>query len=174
MILGFSTQINGKPTHFVEKIWKGLKENISDELRIQQEAKMTPEELTTPYEVDSEVYPGVKAKLHTIREDKKDRWEKGKNIDFFINCRKKDMKRFAPVLPVVRTQSIFMTYYHSDIIQISVNGKELFGYNERLELALNDGFDSWEDFFDYFYPIIQASDDKSFSGKIIHWTDLKY
>lgn len=174
MILGFSTHLNGKPTHFIEKIWKGLKENISKELNIQHEANMSQEELTTPYEVDSDIYPIVKAKLHTIREDKNDRWKTGKKIDFYINVRKPNMLRFAPVLPVVSTQSVFMTYYHSDIIQISVNGRELFGYNERLELAINDGFDSWENFFNYFYPIIQASEDKYFSGKIIHWTDFKY
>ena len=84
------------------------------------------------------------------------------------------MFRFAPQFSVVSVQEIFMTYYHSDVIKISINGRELFGHPERLELALNDGFDTWEDFFNYFYPIIQKSKDKCFTGKIIHWTDFKY
>ena len=33
-------------------------------------------------------------------------------------------------------------------------------------IARNDGFDSINEFFDFF--------DKDFSGKIIHWTDKKY
>ncbi|MBP4137440.1 hypothetical protein [Flavobacterium geliluteum] len=174
MILGFSTQLNGKPTHFVEKIWKGLKENLSKELHALHEAQMTQEELTKPYEVDGDVYPLVKAKLHSLREDKKGRWKAGMKIDFFINVRKKDMFRFAPVLPVVSTQKVFMSYRYNDLIQISVGDKELFGYNERLEFAINDGFDTWRDFFDYFYPQIKATPDNFLKMKLIHWTDKKY
>ena len=174
MILGFSTQLNGKPTHFVEKIWKGLKENLSKELHAQHEAQMTPEELTKPYEVDSAVYPLVKAKLHTIREDPKDRWKKGNNIDFFINVRKKDMFRFAPVLPVVSIQSVAMSYAYNDIIEISINGQQLHCQKKILEFIQNDGFDTWKDFFDYFYPIIQAKKDNWFEAKLIHWTDKFY
>ncbi|OXA76380.1 hypothetical protein B0A58_07345 [Flavobacterium branchiophilum NBRC 15030 = ATCC 35035] len=50
-------------------------------------------------------------KIHTIREDKNDRWKVGNKIDFFINARQKNMFRFAPVLPVVNTQKIEI--YHS-------------------------------------------------------------
>lgn len=167
MILPFSTQLNGKPTYFVEKIHKcfRLKE-------INMIAGLDPSlHYTKDYNfVAKDKLP---AKLHTIREDAKDRWKTGTMIDFFINCRQKDMFRFAPRIPVVSTQAIFMTYWGNDVIQISVNGRELFGH-ERLELAINDGFDTWEDFFDYFYPIIEKSKDKCFSGKVIHWTDLRY
>jgi len=67
-----------------------------------------------------------------------------------------------------------MTYAFNDVIQISINGRELFGYNERLEFAINDGFDSWEDFFNYFYPKIKASPQGIYKPKLIHWTDKKY
>ena len=176
MILGFSTQLNGKPTHFVEKIWKGLKENLSKELHALHEAQMTQEELTKPYEVDGEVYPLIKAKLHTIREDRKDRWEKGNKIDFFMNVRKKNMFRFAPVLPVVSTQEVLITYeydFYSEVTRptLWIDGILFYDTVKRcdfgmLKLSRNDGFDTIEDFFKYFSA--------DFKGKIIHWTDKIY
>ena len=115
-----------------------------------------------------------KPKLHTIREDKTDRWKVGMKIDFFINVRKKDMFRFAPVLTVVSVQEVYMSYRSNDLIQISVNERELFGFNERLEFAQNDGFDTWEDFFNYFYPQIKATPNNFLKMKLIHWTDKQY
>jgi hypothetical protein len=173
MILGFSTQLNGKPTYFVEKIWKGLKNNISKELYSELESKLRIEEMIKPYPVDIEVYKKVKSKITTIREDKTNRWKAGMMIDFFINVRKKNMFRFAPVLPVVRTQKIFITYtkakkaiVHIDDKCFYMQGFSLEGNHKMLHLAQNDGFDTIEDFFAYF--------DKDYKGKIIHWTDLKY
>ncbi|UWY28823.1 hypothetical protein N4T20_02610 [Flavobacterium sp. TR2] len=170
MILPFSTQIDKKPTYFIEKIWNGLlqeKFNLIAYHKFRDDAALVGV-------IDQWDIPESKAvKITTIREDTNKRWKQGVLIDFFINSRTKKMFRFAPAIPVVSTQKIFMTYYHSDIIQISVDGRELFGY-ERLQLALNDGFDTWNDFFEYFYPIIQNHPDKLFKGKIIHWTNLKY
>lgn len=171
MILPFSTQMNGKPTYFIEKIWCGvLGLNLSGKAEYNDLLK----EYYAKFRENIDQNYLEKPKLHTIRLDKNDRWKAANKIDFFINCRQKDMFRFAPRIPVVSVQDIFMTYAYNDLIQISVNGRELFGSNERLELAINDGFDTWEDFFNYFYPIIQKSEDKCFSGKLIHWTDLRY
>lgn len=79
------------------------------------------------------------------------------------------MFRFAPVLPVVRVQKI-------EIVYDKVFGKNLHPNvlidNVRLqlmrldELALNDGFNNVQDFFAYF--------NEDFTGKLIHWTNLKY
>ena len=163
MILPFSTQLNGKPNHFVEKIWetilqKGIQINVIDFIEFGRKA------LPKNYIVGTH-----KPKLHTIREDKKERWKPGTKIDFFINCRQKNMFRFAPVLPVVSVQKI-------EIVYDKVFGKTLYPEilidNVKLhpmkleELAQNDGFDSIEDFFAYF--------NEDFTGKLIHWTDLKY
>lgn len=168
MILPFSTKINGKPTFFVEKIHKAfrLKE-------LNMKAAIDPQ---IHYTLDYNFFVKDKChhKIHTIREDKTDRWKPGILIDFFINCRQKNMFRFAPRVPVVDTQEVFMTYAHSDLIQISIDGRELFGYSERLEFAQNDGFDTWEDFFNYFYPQIMAAEKKVYKPKLIHWTDFKY
>jgi hypothetical protein len=176
MILPFSTQLNGKPTYFVERIWEGLLLHyFQDEEEYVQFMNNHKERFGTNWDwFPDEDQRLTNPKIHTIREDKNNRWKPGTMIDFFINCRQKNMFRFAPQFSVVSVQEIFMTYYHSDVIKISVNERELFGHHERLELALNDGFDTWEDFFNYFYPIIQKSEDKCFTGKIIHWTDFKY
>jgi hypothetical protein len=176
MILPFSTQLNGKPTYFVERIWEALlRHYFQDDKEYVQFMNNHKERFGTNWDWFPDEHQRLtNPKIHTIREDKNNRWKPGTMIDFFINCRQKNMFRFAPQFSVVSVQEIFMTYYHSDVIKISINGRELFGHPERLELALNDGFDTWEDFFNYFYPIIQKSEDKCFTGKIIHWTDLKY
>ena len=165
MILPFSTKLNGKQTYFVEKIHCALALILNDtEL---QNFKV----LNT---FSNEVYNNCSPKLHTLRDDLNDRWHSEIIIDFFINVRQKNMFRFAPKLPVVSTQEVFMTYSHSDLIQISIDGRELFSYTERLEFAINDGFDNWEDFFQFFYPKIKSASGKFYKPKLIHWTDLKY
>ena len=171
MILPFSTQINGKPTYFVEKILKGILnislDNISKELR-------NIYDFNDFFFIDGDV-----PKIHTIREDKNDRWKPGVMIDFFINARQKNMFRFAPRIPVVSTQEIIINWF-SDVRDLSASelapqrfnhldvviGKNVLTISEVEKLAINDGFDSLEDFFAYF--------NKDFTGKIIHWTDLKY
>jgi hypothetical protein len=100
MILGFSTQLNGKPTYFVEKIHSGLLQNDL----------LQGFDLGDNHEFDLDKLCSCKPKLHTLRDDPKDCWHAGIMIDFFINVRTKKMFRFAPVLPVVSTQKIFITY----------------------------------------------------------------
>ncbi|NHN26777.1 hypothetical protein FIA58_013915 [Flavobacterium jejuense] len=182
MILSFSTKLNGKETYFVEKILnsiiieaeiKGYEDEYYGQLVSQYIEPFVKIGSYLNYTSLIDHCAFLKPKLHTIREDNNNRWKSGVNIDFFINVRKKNMFRFAPKIPVVSTQRIFMTYAHSDIIEITVGQKYLY-YQEKEQLALNDEFNSYEDFFNYFYEKIQANEDKCFSGKIIHWTDLKY
>ena len=175
MILPFSTEMNGKPTHFIDKIWSGLIYKKLSTIRIcrdfeRQRALITPSQFG--------VVPYHHPKLHTIREDKNNRWKVGTKIDFFINARQKNMFRFAPVLPVVSTQ-VFEINWHSSneklFVRVYIDGKsfaridfdkELYVSGQMLDFVNSDGFDTIEDFFDYF--------DKDYVGKIIHWTDLEY
>lgn len=168
MILPFSTQLNGKPTYFVEKIHKGfrLKELI-------MKAAIDPN-THYPRNYNYVAKDKLSHKIHTIREDKNDRWKPGTKIDFFINCRQKDMFRFAPVLPVVSVQKVEIIWIgFSDSFRpwVKIDGKNIYTIDQidtkkMLLLAQNDGFDTIEDFFAYF--------DKDFTGKLIHWTDLSY
>ena len=155
MILSFKTKINDKPTFFVEKIHSGLLQNgVTDFDGISFEnGNFDVQKLTSS-----------EPKLHTIRTDEKNRWKTGVLIDFFINARQKNMFRFAPRIPVISTQ--FIGIYHLEkSIEIAVDGVYLFP-SEIEELALNDGFENVEDFFNYF--------NEDFHGKIIHWTDIIY
>lgn len=187
MILPFSTQINGKPTYFVESIWEGLMRYIFEEdqeyISYLNLYKRTFGEYWDWFPEDHQRLENPK--IHTIRKDKKDRWKPGTKIDFFINCRQKNMFRFAPVLPVVSVQEIFMTRRGS-LLEISIAkvGSYIGGNDFQLnakqieELALNDGFDNYEDFSKYFIDAIEkngkATGKYFFSGKIIHWTYFKY
>lgn len=156
MILPFSKKINGKETFFVEKIWQSFDDEFTiDNIQYYE---------FVGYQFHKDSVDFV-PKLHTIREDKNDRWQVGTNIDFFINVRQKSMFRFAPRLPVVSVQEIEFREYDEDNFTISIDGKTL---NEKQlnDLAINDGFDNVKDFLQYF--------DYDFKGKIIHWTDLRY
>ncbi|MDV4078158.1 hypothetical protein CMT44_04230 [Elizabethkingia anophelis] len=176
MILSFKTQINGKPTWFVYKIWQSLKPIVLSEYIAHIDESNLP-----PHWMQKKFSP----KLHTIREDKSNRWKVGMMIDFFINTRTKNMFRFAPQVQVKSVQEIFMTRRGSDLeITISkehsyIGGDDFYLYYDAKELlAINDGFDSYSDFVKYFYEIIEENGKKTgnywFKGKIIHWTDFKY
>ncbi|AOW09500.1 hypothetical protein [Flavobacterium gilvum] len=174
MILPFSTQINGKPNYFIEKIWLGLLRshlNLIGYHRFRDEAAIN--NVIDQWDIPDSIHP----KLHTIREDKTDRWKAGNKIDFFINCRQPTMFRFAPVLPVVSVQKIEIKWIPLTIPLgerrpwVRIDGKQIYTIDQIdeeqiLQLAQNDGFDTIEDFFVYF--------DKDFTGKIIHWTDFRY
>lgn len=179
MILPFSTQINGKPTYFVESIWEGLMRYIFEEdkeyISYLNLHKRTFGDYWDWFPEDHQRLENPK--IHTIREDKKDRWKAGTKIDFFINCRQKNMFRFAPVLPVVSVQKVEIKWIPLTIPSgekrpwVRIDGKSIFTIEhfiteEMNQLAKNDGFDTVEDFFAYF--------NEDFTGKIIHWTDLKY
>lgn len=165
MILSFKTKINEKPTYFVEKIWKSLQPvELADYI-----AHIDGKYLAPMYKRTD-----LNAKLHTIRKDENNRWKKGVIIDFFINARQKNMFRFAPRIPVVSTQKIYISYAFNDVLEITIGSRYIYDFKEKEQIAINDGFDSYEDFFNYFYPIIEKCENEFFTGKIIHWTDLRY
>ena len=179
MILPFSQQINGKETLFPERILKGLLEYYE-----RRESPMTLEIVECIY--DYGAFDGYLtcddclatvdqqfAKVHSMREDKKNRWKAGILIDFFINVRQKNMYRFAPKIHVVSTQEIEIRYTKKKEPRIFIDGKMFYTSNfsrshdiKMLHFAHADGFDSVEEFFDYF--------NTDFTGKIIHWTDKRY
>ena len=156
MILSFSTHINEKPSYFVEKIHSGLLQNDL----------MYGFDISYDHHFNINVLSNCEPKLHTIREDKNNRWKAGVMIDFFINVRTKSMFRFAPRLPVVSIQKILIKYWDKSP-KIYIDGRNFPVDDTNVwQLAQNDGFDNIVDFFAYF--------DKDFTGKIIHWTDLRY
>ena len=102
-----------------------------------------------------------------------------KLINFEINNRTKDRFQFAPVLEVKSIQRIeivnFETIYNCatgkpkyliKIKKVFVDGWSLPPEKIKL-LSMNDGFQSVFDLFKFFNTT-------NFTGKLIHWTSLRY
>lgn len=143
MILTFKTQINGKPTHFVEKI----------------EASVFFSSFFTP-------------KMHTIR--KGYRFKEGDKLHMTINGRYEKKEFFNEgVKALSKCISVQKIRIRSDdrMKMVWIERKpDYFTYASSTEietLALNDGFDSLDDFWAFFKGEI-------FEGQIIHWTDYRY
>lgn len=188
MILPFSTQINAQPTYFIEKIWEGfLRHNVfgEDDSEFLKYFDLYKEKFGHSWDE----LPGEKRlefpKIHTIRKDEKERWQQGVLIDFFINNRSKNAFRFAPRVPLVFTQDIFITRRGS-LLEISIakpgsyicSEDFMLNAGQQELLAKNDGFHDYEDFRNYFISVIEengkATGNYCFSGKIIHWTNFRY
>lgn len=198
MILSFKTKINDKPTYFPEKIITGLfkgrvisKDKAIELFYPQALMKIIPMEyhgFTNSVAISQIKFDNSinhLPKIHTIRKDEKNEWEEGIMIDFFINANAKDMFQFAPSIPVISTQDIFMTCRGSSLeITIAKVGSYMGGEDFYLDavqqgtLAINDGFEDYNDFRNYFIEAINEHGKKTgnywFSGKIIHWTNLRY
>lgn len=78
------------------------------------------------------------------------------------------MFQFAPAVKVKSIQKIEIIYEDEDKCALARPLVVIDGVwqTDITELVLNDGFESTEQFFSWF--------SKGFTGKIIHWTDLKY
>ncbi len=159
MTLAFSTEIDNKPTYFVEKIWQSFPDEVASEGNFFNSGEMYKH-----YNFNQDAY-GMYSKLHTIRQDKNDFWKAGNDIHFVIHNRTKNRFQFAPVIKCVSVQSFEIKYFiknNAKKLSVKVDGKKV----NIHDLAENDGFNSAGEFLDYF--------NKDFTGKIIHWTDFKY
>jgi hypothetical protein len=157
MILPFQQAYpNGKPNHFVPKIWASyLNGAVSSKNAVGTYMEMYAHRFGNLPPIDN-----VAPKHHTIRADEKGLWAAGVNIHPVINNRTRNRFQFAPTAVCTSTQNIFI--YRTDV---SVDRRVL-SPGEVERLAINDGFESVEGFFSHF--------NATFSGKIIHWTDLEY
>lgn len=111
-------------------------------------------------------------KKHTIREDKHNRWRESMIIHFATGVRTKAYNCFAKGI-CNGVQTIEIKYKNEMCVwpTIIIDGSTFnVGDKEQWEimrtLAKNDGFDSFYDFCIWF--------NKDFTGKIIHWTKLRY
>ena len=117
-----------------------------------------------------------RTKKHTIREDKSRRWKAGRSIEHWLgNPRNKkhnpDIHQFG--------KDVCQCVQAITIVNSKDSGKMVYVYDkthtlhpkrlsvDQIEiLAINDGFDNTEDFWNWF--------SETTSGYIIHWTDLIY
>lgn len=175
MILAFSTRfpagkgkISLQPTYFIDKILRGFIEN--DLIGMQDFCNYFDNYKSKFGKVYEEDALNT-AKLHTIRKDTSNRWKAGNDIHFSINVRTKKQFQFAPVVKCVSTQTIKISYKEKDCEKqccepaIYIDNQPI-DFKTLQSLALNDGFNSVVDFLNYF--------NTNYTGKIIHWTNLKY
>lgn len=107
-------------------------------------------------------------KIHTIREDKANRWYKRRFIHGATGVRTKYYNLFFTGF-CTSTQNIIIKPDSKRIFISPSNGKdEAFGLTGKQidELAKNDGFESTAAFWEWF--------SEPFEGKIIHWTYFEY
>lgn len=105
-------------------------------------------------------------KIHTIREDAKNRWQEGMTMHMATGIRTKNYNQFNAAIckGIQQIEIIRRSDYLEDTI-VKVDGREL-TFDEIQRLAWNDGFEHVIGFFMWFKD--------GFKGKILHWTRLEY
>lgn len=176
MILGFKQKFPwGEPTYFRKKILAGI-----DRMVVRHEDGK--ETISKPYWGTKYAiqFAGLKPKLHTIREDKHNRWKAGMSIQMVYRGPHYSIAdHFNKGIPELETcrswQKIklwvtgelgeWQNGQREQIIKVHaiVDGKRIDNTNQ---LVTNDGFDNIIQFANWFK--------KPFEGKILHWTDLRY
>lgn len=105
-----------------------------------------------------------KIKQHTIRADKHNRWKVGMKIHFWNgnprNTRGKN-KPYQFGAGIVERIEPIKIYPSKDLIVI--NGYEFKHPQELKNIAVNDGFENWEEMKEFFI--------EDFVGKVIIWSD---
>lgn len=106
-------------------------------------------------------------KIHSIREDKHERWKVGMRIDHWMGNPRNVKRNPYPFLKerndrLISKQRIEI---NPELKSVKIEGKSLFEY-EIDELAFNDGLENNRMFFLWF--------NKPFKGWILHWTNKKY
>lgn len=104
-------------------------------------------------------------KLHTIRADKHNRWKAGMKMHMATGVRTKKYKCFKEIT-CKSVQEIRIIYYNKGYMpNIYIDALKI-SNTQFYELVIKDGFHNPNEFLNWF--------NKSFIGKIIHWTDKKY
>ncbi|WP_338813453.1 hypothetical protein V9L05_18885 [Bernardetia sp. Wsw4-3y2] len=208
MTLPFSTHWADKtPNYFVGKIWcsilKGLCDNKTQELRkklyeqsyftlsgkyIERTIKEHQNDFFGHFGIEIDYPTDLHPKLHTLREDKKDRWQAGKKIHPVIHNRTKNRFQFAPTMECKGIQRVTIinffvagyfkreVYIDSKLFYILYSQYPaktfLKDVNEKmLQFVKNDGFGDIDSFFKFFFP---KGSEGTKELKLIHWTDLTY
>jgi hypothetical protein len=122
-------------------------------------------------------------KVHTIRDDKSNRWKPGMIMHMYTGGRfSKAYHQFTEKrcvstqnikISVVKASDVLGDDEHGYFICVKVDGIEINTFNLN-KLSSSDGFDMLGDFFAWWLPLAMKEPNKTFIGKIIHWTDFKY
>jgi hypothetical protein len=113
-------------------------------------------------------------KIHSIREDKNNRWKVGMKIDHWMHSPRNPSKHPYPFLKgkhvLISKQQIEILPYYKDgncySATVVVDNTRLISMDEIENLSYNDGLENTRMFFKWF--------DCFFKGYILHWTTCKY
>jgi hypothetical protein len=109
-------------------------------------------------------------KIHTIRLDPKRRWKPGMKIHFATGVRTKHYCNFKMgVCKSIQKIDMFKGAGYPDL-WLDDEYREL---HILKQIAKNDGFDSFDDFVEWFFPG-HTDSVRRFEGVLIHWTDFIY
>lgn len=115
------------------------------------------------------------SKIHTIRDDVRDRWDTGNKIHFATGVRTSNYNCFKEGM-VTAIQYVYMTFI-AGRFEMSIGDDHYCDqYLSQVQMeafAKNDGFQSLGDLQDWFIPLIKKCEN-GYLGKIIHWTDFRY
>lgn len=170
--LEFTFEIEGVKTRFAEKVFRCLHYGTALNKAIHG--------LILNEGFDLNNLDNYTPKLHTIRRDKEDVLHPGLEVELVFRSKGREHMKFGALTKIESTQNFIVKYLRKrgeTKAQIFVDGVligetiwvhcQLKNCSSTLEaLIRNDGFDSVNSFFEWF--------SEDFSGKIIHWTGLKY
>lgn len=116
-------------------------------------------------------------KIHTLREDKHERWKAGNTIHHAYGTRTKQYNNFLTnectavqkIGFLYRGKSVIVEIDGHEYARLPINWNGSCKYEDihrMTELAHNDGFDSIDDFLRWF--------DHDMTLRMIHWTDKLY
>lgn len=192
MTLSFSTHwADGSPNYFVRKIWEGICQidnwffyqthNITaNYIKEVEQTQPFPNVRTKDIFGDFSDKP-LHPKLHTLREDKKDRWKAGNKIHPVIHNRTPNRFQFAPTMECKSVQNVFISQIHQNghLTRTVIIDRELFWhelshdkhFENMNQFVKNDGFEDIDSFFEFFFPNGEEGEKQL---KLIHWTNLQY
>jgi len=176
MTLSFSSHYpSGEPAYFPEKILKSFPARWPKNVAPNRYSEL--DGLRTTWNVWKRKLSHVsyqptrglvaEPKLHTLRQDTKKRWKAGVKIHFVLFNRTPERWQFAEAKCNAVQEVVIRRYGLT--YGVWVDGRSL-SEKETAQLAKNDGFKTADDFYHWFVPGLC----QTWSGRIIHWTDLKY
>lgn len=117
-------------------------------------------------------------KIHTFRLDPGNRWRVGMPIQFYVNARTKQMRKFREDGECKGIQSVIIRIYSDELFIVVKADNAHDGYVpvsdfiDKDKFIPNDGFASEEDFARCIKQLHPGKE--LLTGKVIHWTDFRY
>jgi len=105
-------------------------------------------------------------KVHTLREDKTNRWKTGRKMHMYTGRYTATDRQFIKEAECVSVQMVILDPELKVIYVEAKPSYKVLDFDEALEFARNDGFDTLEDFWQWFTTPQTL--------KLIHWTDKLY